>query len=77
MRNSCYIQVIVHDWDVQADLVHALRRDVKDNSLIISGIQGVFLRRGFLLFETSPITNKGYLHIGICKEKTLALGQII
>lgn len=79
MRNNClcYVQVIVHDWDVQADMVHALWRDVKDNGLIISGIQGVFLCCGLLLFQASSITNEGYFHIGICSERKPLSVQLI
>lgn len=61
----CYVQVVVHDGDVQADVVHAVGWDVEDNGLIVGGIQRVFLYARLLLFQTSPITYEGHLDIRI------------
>lgn len=60
-----YVQVVVHDGDVQADVVHAVWRDVKDDGLIVAGIQGVLLYARLLLFQTSPATYERHFDVGI------------
>lgn len=60
-----YVQVVVHDRDVQADVVHTIWRDVKDDGLIVGGIQSVLFYARLLLFQTSPVTYERYLDVGI------------
>ena len=60
-----YVQIVVHDGDVQADVVHAVRRDVEDDGLVVGGVQRVLLDARLLLFQTPPVTYERYLHIGI------------
>lgn len=64
-KSSMYVQIIVHDGDVQADVVHTVRWDVKDDGLVVGGIQGVLFNARLLLFQTSPITDERHFHVGI------------
>lgn len=60
-----YVQVVVHDRDVQADMVHAVWWDVKDDGLVVGGIQSVLLYACLLLFQTSPVTYERHFDVGI------------
>lgn len=51
-----YVQVVVHDRDVKADVVHAVGWDVKDDGLVVGGIERVLFDAGLLLLQTSPVT---------------------
>lgn len=68
-ENQRCIQVIVHDGDVQADLVHVLWGYVKDDGFIISGVQCVLFDGGLLLFQTPPVANERHFYVGICGNK--------
>lgn len=60
-----YVQVVVHDGDVQADVVHAVRGDVEDDGLVVGGVQSVLLDARLLLFQTSAITYERHFDVGI------------
>lgn len=62
------VQIVVHDRDVQADVVHAVWRDVKDDGLIVGWIQGVLFYARFLLFQTPPVTYERHFDVGICRK---------
>lgn len=62
-----YAQVIVHDRDVQADVVHAVWGDVEDDGLIVRGVQSVLLDGCLLLFQTPPVTDERHFDVGICQ----------
>lgn len=52
-----YLPVIIHHCNQKADLLDALWRDIKDNSLIIDWIQSVPLRRRLPLFQSPTIAH--------------------
>lgn len=60
-----YVQVVVHDGDVQADVVHAVRGDVEDDGLVVGGVQSVLLDARLLLFQTSAVTYERDFDVGI------------
>lgn len=60
-----YVQVVVHDGDVQADVVHAVRGDVEDDGLVVGGVQSVLLDARLLLFQTSAVTYERHFDVGI------------
>lgn len=60
-----YVQIVVHDRDVQADVVHAVWRDIKDDGLVVGGIQRVLFYARLLLFQTSPVTYERHFDVGI------------
>lgn len=62
-----YVQIVVHDGDVQADVVHAVRRDVEDDGLVVGWIQGVLLDAGFLLFQAPPVTYERHFDVRVCR----------
>lgn len=49
-------------------MVHVLRRDVKDDGLVVDGIEGVLLYGGFLLLQSPPVTKQGHFDIWICAD---------
>lgn len=65
MFDQCHLQVIVHDGDVQADVVHAVRRDVEDDGLVVGGVQGVLLDARLLLFQTPPVTDERHFDVRV------------
>lgn len=63
-----YLPVIVHNRDEQADLVHVLGRDVKDDGLVVDRIERVLLYGGFLLLQPPPVTKQGHFDVRICAD---------
>ena len=51
-----YLPLIIHNGDEQADLVHVLRGNVKDDGLIVDRVEGVLLYGGFLFLQSPPVT---------------------
>lgn len=62
------IQVIIHDGDVQADLVHILWRDVENDGFIVGRVECILFDGGLLLFQALPVTNEGHFDVGICAK---------
>lgn len=60
-----YVQIVVHDRDVQADMVHTVWRDVEDDGLVVGGIQSVLFYARLLLFQTPAVTYERHLDVGI------------
>lgn len=60
------LPIVVHNGDEQAHLVHVFWGDVKDDGLVVDGVEGVLFYGRFLLFQSPPITQQGYFDIGIC-----------
>lgn len=67
--NKYYLQIIIHNWYVQADLIHILRRDVKDDRLIICRIQSILFYGRFLFFQAPFVADEWHLHVRICQQK--------
>lgn len=66
-----YLPVIVHNGDEQADLVHVLWRDVKDDGLVVDRIESVLLYGGFLLLQPPPVTKQGHFDVRICADRAV------
>lgn len=66
---ASHLPIIIHDRDEQTDLIHVLRGNVKDYCFIVSGIKCIFLYGGFLLFQSSPITEQRHFDIRICRGR--------
>lgn len=52
------LPVIIHHCNGEADLVHILWRDIKDDGLIINWIQCVLLCGCFPLFQSSSLAHQ-------------------
>lgn len=61
-----YLPIIIHDRDEQTDLIHILRGNVKDDGLVVDGVEGVLLYGGFLLLQSPPVTKQGHFDVWIC-----------
>lgn len=59
------LQVVVHDGDVQADVVHAVGGDVEDDGLVVGRVQGVLLDARLLLLQTSAVTDERHFDVRI------------
>lgn len=66
---ASHLPIIIHDRDKQTDLIHVLWGNVKDYCFIVSGIKCVFLYGGFLLFQSSPITEQRHFDIWIWRGR--------
>lgn len=64
-----HLPIIVHNGDEQAHLIHVFWGDVKDDGLIVDGIEGVLFDGGFLLLQPPPVTQQGYFDVGICANE--------
>lgn len=64
-RFGLYVQIVVHDGDVQADVVHAVWGDVEDDGLVVGGIQSVLLDARLLLLQAPPVAYERDLDVGI------------
>lgn len=62
------LPVVIHNRDEQADLVHALRRNVEDDGLVVDRIERVLLYGGFLLLQSPPVTKQGHFDVWVCAE---------
>lgn len=69
LSRASHLPIIIHDRDKEADLIHVLRGNVKDYCFIVGGIKCVFLYGGFLLFQSSPITEQRHFDIWIWGEE--------
>ena len=69
IRRGRHLPVIVHNGDEQANLIHVFWGDVKDDGLVVDRVEGVLFYGRFLLFQSPPITQKGYLDVGICVDE--------
>lgn len=59
------LQVVVHDGDVQADVVHAVGRDVEDDGLVVGRVQRVLLGARLLLLQTPAVAYERNFDVGI------------
>lgn len=59
------LSVVIHYCNGEADLVHVLRRDVKDDGLVIDGIQRVLLRGRFPLFQSPPLAHQRHFDVRV------------
>lgn len=59
------LPVIIHHCNGEADLVHVLWRDIKDDGLIINGIQCVLLCGCFPLFQSPSLAHQRHFDIRI------------
>lgn len=64
-----HLPIIVHNRDEQAHLIHVFWRDVKDDGLVVDGIEGVLFDGCFLLLQPPPVTQQGYFDVGICARE--------
>lgn len=62
------LPVVIHNRDEQADLVHALWRNVEDDGLVVDRIERVLLYGGFLLLQSPPVAKQGHFDIWVCAE---------
>lgn len=46
-------------------MIHVLRGNVKDDGLVVDGIEGVLLYGCFLLLQPPPVTKQGYFDVRI------------
>lgn len=58
--------VIIHHQEEEADLMHALQRNVKDDGCFIVARTKRVLHGGFLLFQAPPITKHNVGIRGAC-----------
>lgn len=66
------LPIIIHDCQGNADMLHAVLGNVKDKSLIVTGVQSVFLDGSLTLLQAPPFTHEGCFNIGIwkrCRQK--------
>lgn len=61
-----HLPIIIHDGDEQADLIHVLWGNIKDDGFIVDRIKSVLLDGCFFLFQSPPITKQGHFDIWIC-----------
>ena len=68
---SFHSQVVVHDGDVQADVVHAVGGDVEDDGLVVGGVQCVLLDGRLLLLQALSVAYQRHfdVRIWLTKEK--------
>ena len=60
-----YSQVVVHDGDVQADVVHAVGGDVEDDGLVVGGVQSVLLDGRLLLLQALAVADQRHLDVRV------------
>lgn len=63
-----YTPVIVHHGDEQADLIHVFWGNVKDDGLVVDGIECVLLNGGFFLLQSPSVTKQGHFDVWIWAE---------
>lgn len=61
-----HLPVVIHNRDEQADLIHVLWGNVKDDGFIVDRIESVLFYGGFLLLQSPPVTKQGHFDIWIC-----------
>ena len=62
---ASYSQVVIHDGDVQADVVHAVGGDVEDDGLVVGGVQSVLLDGRLLLLQALAVADQRHLDVRI------------
>lgn len=63
------LPVVVHDGDDERHILNVLVGDIKDQRLIICGIEGILLYGRLSLFQPSTFTNQRCLYVGIWESK--------
>lgn len=77
-ESACVVGLVVVETpqsaDHQADITQAVDGDVEHEGLVVDGVQGLFLDRGFGFFDLSSAKHEGDLHVWVCgtwrREKT-------
>lgn len=67
-QGLAYPPVIIHNGDEQADLIHVLWGNVKDDGLIVDGVERVLLYGGLLLLQPAPVTKQRHFDVWICAD---------
>lgn len=49
-------------------MIHVLRGNVKDDGLVVDGVERVLLYGGFLLLQPAPVTKQRHFDVWICAD---------
>ena len=68
VRRRTVIVVALQCADHEAYVVQTVDGNVEDERLVVDGMQGLFLYRGFGLFDLPPAQHEGDLDVWVCGQ---------